>query len=381
MSNKVKAQAVSFTFRRKLLAAAAAVALAGVALPAAAANWWNATPTIAIGTAALNVANFGAIGNGVADDTAAIQAAINALPSTGGTVEIPAGTYMINALQAINLRSHMRLLLDTGATLQAIPNSAERYWVVKARNVNNVEIAGGSIVGERTQHQGTTGEWGYGLNIAGSSYVYVHDISVSNCWGDGLAVGAAVNSTSTVPSYSVTFNNVKSDNNRRQGLSILPATQVYVVNSSFTGSNGTAPQSGIDVEPQTQGTAMQVRLENVTLANNMGNGLEAHANVQALTLNNVTSQNNHGYGVYAGGVKYLTINNSNLSENYLFGVDIATTTNYVQVVGNTIEWNYDLWFYNNNESIYTVGTSPRDIQVASTATNVTVSNNIISPMK
>jgi polygalacturonase len=381
MSNKVKAQAVSFTFRRKLLAAAAAVALAGVALPAAAANWWNATPTIAIGTAALNVANFGAIGNGVADDTAAIQAAINALPSTGGTVEIPAGTYMINALQAINLRSHMRLLLDTGATLQAIPNSAERYWVVKARNVNNVEIAGGSIVGERTQHQGTTGEWGYGLNIAGSSYVYVHDISVSNCWGDGLAVGAAVNSTSTVPSYSVTFNNVKSDNNRRQGLSILPATQVYVVNSSFTGSNGTAPQSGIDVEPQTQGTAMQVRLENVTLANNMGNGLEAHDNVQALTLNNVTSQNNHGYGVYAGGVKYLTINNSNLSENYLFGVDIATTTNYVQVVGNTIEWNYDLWFYNNNESIYTVGTSPRDIQVASTATNVTVSNNIISPMK
>ena len=381
MSNKVKAQAVNSSFRRKMLAAAAAVALAGVALPAAATAWWNATPTIAIGTTALNVANFGAIGNGVTDDTAAIQAAINALPSTGGTVEIPAGTYMINALQAINLRSHTRLLLDTGATLQAIPNSAERYWIVKARNLNNVEITGGSIVGDRTQHLGTTGEWGYGVNIAGSSYVYVHDISVSNCWGDGLAVGAAVNSTSTVPSYSVTFNNVKSDNNRRQGLSVLPATQVYVVNSSFTGSNGTAPQSGIDVEPQTQGTAMQVRLENVTLANNMGNGLEAHDNVQALTLNNVTSQNNHGYGVYVGGVKYVTINNSNLSENYLFGVDIATTTNYVQVVGNTIEWNYDLWFYNNNESIYSLGTSPRDIQVASTATYVTVSNNVISPMK
>ena len=381
MSNKVKAQAVNSSFRRKMLAAAAAVALAGVALPAAATAWWNATPTIAIGTTALNVANFGAIGNGVTDDTAAIQAAINALPATGGTVEIPAGTYMINALQAINLRSHTRLLLDTGATLQAIPNSAERYWIVKARNLNNVEITGGSIVGDRTQHLGTTGEWGYGVNIAGSSYVYVHDISVSNCWGDGLAVGAAVNSTSTVPSYSVTFNNVKSDNNRRQGLSVLPATQVYVVNSSFTGSNGTAPQSGIDVEPQTQGTAMQVRLENVTLANNMGNGLEAHDNVQALTLNNVTSQNNHGYGVYVGGVKYVTINNSNLSENYLFGVDIATTTSYVQVVGNTIEWNYDLWFYNNNESIYSLGTSPRDIQVASTATYVTVSNNVISPMK
>jgi polygalacturonase len=372
----------NFTRSRKLFAAvAASLALSAFALPAAATPWWNATPTVTIGSTALNAKNFGAMGNGTADDTAAIQAAINALPSTGGTVEVPAGTYMINALTGISLHSHTRLLLDTGATLQAIPNGASRYWVVKAWNVNNVEIAGGNIVGERTQHQGTTGEWGYGINISASSAVYVHDISVSNCWGDGLVVGASGSGTTLVRSSGVTLNNVKSNNNRRQGLSILPAVQVYVVNSSFTGSNGAAPQSGIDIEPATQGTTLQVRLENTTLANNIGNGLEVHNNVSGLSMNNVTVQNNQGFGVYVGGANNVTINNSNIIENYLFGVSIASTTNNMQVVGNTIEWNYDLWFYQHNQSIYNEGWDPRDVTVASTPTNILVSNNTISPMK
>lgn len=40
---------------------------------------------------------FGAVGDGVADDTAAIQAAIAALPSTGGIVNFPAGTYKVTS--------------------------------------------------------------------------------------------------------------------------------------------------------------------------------------------------------------------------------------------------------------------------------------------
>ena len=42
-----------------------------------------------------DVTGYGAIGDGATDDTAAIQAAVNALPSTGGLVIIPPGTYKI----------------------------------------------------------------------------------------------------------------------------------------------------------------------------------------------------------------------------------------------------------------------------------------------
>lgn len=44
-------------------------------------------------------ATYGALGNGVADDTAAIQAAVNAAAAGRGTVLIPPGTYMVTAIQ------------------------------------------------------------------------------------------------------------------------------------------------------------------------------------------------------------------------------------------------------------------------------------------
>lgn len=45
----------------------------------------------------VSVKDFGAVGNGVADDTAAIQAAIDSLPTNGGAVYMPPGTYLLQS--------------------------------------------------------------------------------------------------------------------------------------------------------------------------------------------------------------------------------------------------------------------------------------------
>lgn len=367
---------------RKLLAAAASLALSAVTLPAAATNWWTQTPSVSIGSAVVNVVNFGASGNGAMDDTAAFQAAINALPSSGGTVIVPTGTYMIDALKSVSLRSHVRLSLASNAYIKAIPNNSDRYWIVKAFGVNNVEIVGGHIVGDRTNHTGNGGQWGYGILIEGSSNVYVHDLTVTNSWGDGILVrGINWDNGSVTPSNGVTLNRVKADNNRRQGLTICPSNQVYVVNSSFTGSNGVGPQGGIDIEPQTQGTTSQVRIENTVLSNNTGNGLEVHNNVNGVSIYKVTAENNKGYGVFTSGPTNVSISNSNLSQNYLFGVDIAGVSDYVSISNNTITYNGDSWFYAHGVSIFTEGWDPRDILIAGTAGHVTQSGNVISPQK
>ena len=62
---------------------------------------------------AVSVRAFGAVGDGVTDDTAALQRAIQVLPE-GGRLVVPEGTYLTGPLL---LKSHMTLELKAGATL------------------------------------------------------------------------------------------------------------------------------------------------------------------------------------------------------------------------------------------------------------------------
>ena len=64
-------------------------------------------------SAGVNVKDFGAVGDGVTEDTAAIQAAIHCLPENG-LLHFPAGTYLTAPL---TLKSHITLSLGEGAVL------------------------------------------------------------------------------------------------------------------------------------------------------------------------------------------------------------------------------------------------------------------------
>lgn len=105
-----------------------------------------------------NPRNFGAKGDGVAKDTAAIQSAIDACAAKGGgTVLLTAGTYLS---APIVLKSNITLQLDKGATLLGSPDHADYpaktefrlpavTSLVSATNAENVAITGeGTIDGQ-----------------------------------------------------------------------------------------------------------------------------------------------------------------------------------------------------------------------------------------
>ena len=78
-------------------------------------------------TCAVSVRAFGAVGDGVTDDTAAIQRAVNLLPE-GGRLVVPEGAYLTGP---ILLKSHMTLELRAGATLLGRTDKAA-YPVIPA---------------------------------------------------------------------------------------------------------------------------------------------------------------------------------------------------------------------------------------------------------
>lgn len=80
---------------------------------------------IASETVPFNVRDFGAQGDGKNLDSPAIDAAINAAANAGGgTVWLPAGTYLSGS---IHLKSNIHLLLDAGATILGAPQSMNAY--------------------------------------------------------------------------------------------------------------------------------------------------------------------------------------------------------------------------------------------------------------
>ncbi len=81
----------------------------------------------------VSVKDFGAVGDGVHEDTAALQAAISLIPP-GGRVVFPAGTYLTLPL---SLKSHITLELQEGATLLG-STDRERYPILKTVSVDPV---------------------------------------------------------------------------------------------------------------------------------------------------------------------------------------------------------------------------------------------------
>ena len=84
-------------------------------------------------TACLNVADFGAVGDGKTDDTAAIQSAIN-LCAVGGRVLVPAGTYYVRPLV---LKSHMTLELKKDALLLA--DTCEEHYPILPGEIRDAQ--------------------------------------------------------------------------------------------------------------------------------------------------------------------------------------------------------------------------------------------------
>lgn len=138
-------------------------------------------------------------------------------------------------------------------------NNYNGYYVLSAIGVSNVTVSGGVIIGDVAKHIGTTGEFGFGLYIAGSNNIYISNIEFNEFWGDGIILifdSISDSNTSGIESEkhprNIYIDNVKCLRNRRQGISICDGIDVFISNSSFNDTGiikSTAPCSGIDLEP------------------------------------------------------------------------------------------------------------------------------------
>lgn len=278
-----------------------------------------ALPLIPSGT--FNITNFGAVGNGIATNTTAIQATVNAaLLAGGGTVEIPAGTFLSGPF---SLGSGIRLQLDAGATLLMLPYGSYPGGMdppdfISVNNAHDIELCGpGTLDGQGAPW------WAAGLNESARPYavrlddcqrVFIHDWNSVNppmkhIVFDGIDSDITVqNVTNTAPGSSPNTDGLNlqgtrclvrdcvfrvGDDNIAMGRSSGPGVDILITNITCgTGhgiSIGSITRAGISnvtvVDCTFDGTSYGLRLK----ADNDRGGLVQNITCKNITLTNVNS--------------------------------------------------------------------------------------------
>jgi len=150
-------------------------------------------------SAITNVKNFGAVGDGIANDTPAIQDAINHVHNNGGgIVFIPPGQYLVHQLApnkewCIELKSNVSIF-GTGKNshIHLADNQSvnTRIFSTNKSVVNNdIHIFNLYINGNKTK-QDPSHEHKHAIYIDNASHCSVTDCIICNTVGDGVAVYA-----------------------------------------------------------------------------------------------------------------------------------------------------------------------------------------------
>jgi len=89
-------------------------------------------------------------------------------------------------------------------------------------------------------------EWRHGLAFLGCQDVLVQDLAIERTGGDGIYLGTTQGKNLN---RNVVIRRVDCDANHRQGISVICAENLLIEDCLLRNTRGTAPQAGIDFEP------------------------------------------------------------------------------------------------------------------------------------
>jgi len=163
----------------------------------------------------ISVRDYGAVGDGVADDTLAIQAAINY--AKGRTVFLPAGRYLITAPIELNTSTAITpkyqpasRLIGDGALATVILNRSGDYAIKNTptsgqySEANGVRFTGGELCHFSIVADGSSPAGSGGIKLASYWMGFLHDLVIDRVKGHGLWLNryASVGSGTNSDSYS-----------------------------------------------------------------------------------------------------------------------------------------------------------------------------------
>jgi len=211
------------------------------------------------------------------DATASIQAAID---SGAPKVIVPyvARPWIVTP---IKLRSNLELVFEPGVVVLAKKGefkgkSDSMFSATEAENII-VRGYGATLRMRKKDYQGSgysKAEWRMVLAFRGCRRMRVEGLRLESSGGDGIYIGT----TRQVPYCAdVVIRDVVCHDNHRQGISVIGAVNLLIENCVLSGTEGTAPQAGIDFEPDgPRERLVNCVMRNCIIEDNAGAGIQVY---------------------------------------------------------------------------------------------------------
>lgn len=209
------------------------------------------------------------------DSTASLQAAIDC----GAHKVIVENLGAPWITEKLRLASDQEIVFENGVTVIAKRGAFHKAndSLFSAVEKKNIVLTGAEGVTLRMWKQDyddrarySHAEWRHVLSFHSCAGVRITGLKLADSGGDGIYLGVA---RKGVPCSDVVIKNVICDNNYRQGISVISARHLLIENCVLKDTWGTAPQAGIDFEPNGPTEELvDCVLRNCVSENNKGNG-------------------------------------------------------------------------------------------------------------
>lgn len=238
------------------------------------------------------------------DATEAFQDAINSSHSYI-VIDKQSSDWIIQPSRFFNI-SNKTIVFESGVVLRSKSGaySSPNAIMVDFRTATNLTIKGYGATFRMNRGEYGNSEFRHALKIDGGRNIVIQGLRITDSGGDGIVIQRGSGNFAE----NITIEDVVSHNNRRQGLSIISAKDVFVRNSTFSNTNGAAPEAGIDLEPDFATDRLQnINITNCTFRNNNYAGImvgvpKLNANSFPLSINvsdclfsNNAQRDNHPY--------------------------------------------------------------------------------------
>lgn len=175
-----------------------------------------------------------------------------------------------------------------------VGGSSDTFIPLTGLNIGS-EVTSGSL--ELIVVETNMGEWGMGLSLWECSDFLIKDITVKECWGDGVYLGGEQSSTTVnLGCTNFIIDNVACFDNRRQGVSIVSARFGTLKFVDLSETYGTNPQSGIDIEPNNFQRVSDIQLIGCRATGNAQDGFKVFADRDNAKASNIHFLQCHSYG-------------------------------------------------------------------------------------